>query len=293
MQGNPVVETWLERLERKDPLDLDRVSEVVDRIKRPDLVKQKLEKPFAFAQKVELDAAGLGINILVPRAQDELHPIQRFLRIWTPDEQGHSVALGMIMDHCGIERIVGRSEDYVPPHNVVIGALARAFETVEQINEFLYNVSGAMNEYLARYAYMASRQIALGIGEEEVADEVLKKLIRDESFHGNYYYAYADELAPTMHPWQRRLCRVTLPLIWAPVGAGDDRDKPLLGDVVRIFEQEDPESPHVADKVQEIAQELLGGHDSKPVPLFVPKAIGKCVRLAIEAESDTQLKTAA
>src|SRR5688500_12474155 len=90
----------LARLEAKRPLVIDEVDyEVRD----PDAVRARLAAPLAYSQRVEAMVTGLSIETLLPRTASGDGYINRFLAVWTTDEQAHAVALGRLPITLGVE----------------------------------------------------------------------------------------------------------------------------------------------------------------------------------------------
>ena len=260
-------------LEDKPRLDLDGVSHAVDRIRRPDEVARRLAPALRYAQRVEAEVAGLSIETLLPNAHHDLHG--RFLAVWVPDELGHAEALDRLLRGVGLTPIEPRPAESVPLHNRIAGALGRLSVHAYEMVSMTYHTIGAINERLALGAYGRIAEILHELDERPLVDAMFGPMRRDESMHLGYYRTYARQLRHRLKPWQLALVRALIVHTYAPVGAGMRRDKPLLGETLRVLEI-DPENPTVATAAHEIANELIA-REGRSVPPFALKAMRACL----------------
>ena len=114
------VGTKLARLEAKPSLDIDEVDYDV---RDPDAVRARLAAPLAYSQRVEAMVTGLSIETLLPRTASGDGYINRFLTVWTPDEQGHALALERLLVALDIEPFPLPQDEPVPIHNRLAGLL--------------------------------------------------------------------------------------------------------------------------------------------------------------------------
>src|SRR5688500_18634960 len=84
------IELRLDRLEAKRNVDLDAVAGAARRLRDPERVRERIGPALLYAQRVETEVAGMGIEVLLPHSQDGL--VGRFLKTWVPDEQRHGIA---------------------------------------------------------------------------------------------------------------------------------------------------------------------------------------------------------
>ena len=87
---NDALEARLRHVETKPSLDLDAVDAAIERIRRPDTVREQIGDALLYAQRVEAEVGGLSIETLLPHSTDDY--VGRFLHVWVPDEQGHGEA---------------------------------------------------------------------------------------------------------------------------------------------------------------------------------------------------------
>ena len=93
----------------------------------------------------------------------------------------------------------------------------------------------------------------------------------------DYYRTYARQLRPSLATWQLAAVRALIVNTYAPVGAGEKRDKAPLGRALLQLESH-PDDPGIATSVQTIAEELLA--DDAELRPFVRDSLQACVRLA-------------
>jgi hypothetical protein len=272
-EDNNVLERRVRDLEAKPRLDLDVVAGAITRIRRPDVVAERLGDAIRYSQRVEAEVAGLSIETLLPHANDDYDG--RFLTVWVPDELGHGDAQEMLLRHLDLPVFDPRGADVVPLHNRIAGFLGRLSRHAYEMVSMTYHTIGAINERLAMGAYGQMATIAAEVGESELAQKLFTHLRRDESGHLGYYRAYARQLRPRLKAWQLAVVRALIVHTYAPVGAGCAPDKAPFGRVLMLLE-DDPEDPSVAGAVQDIAQELLAKPGTE-LPPFVLGAMHDCV----------------
>ena len=90
LAGNDALEARLRHVETKPALDLDAVDAAIERIRRPDVVREHIGDALLYAQRVEAEVGGLSIETLLPHSSNDY--VGRFLTVWVPDEQGHGEA---------------------------------------------------------------------------------------------------------------------------------------------------------------------------------------------------------
>lgn len=265
----------LDRLEAKRNVDLDAVGEAVRRLRDPERVRERLGPAVLYAQRVETEVAGMGIEVLLPHSRNGL--VGRFLDTWVPDEQRHGVAQELLLHEIGLEGYVPRGQDVVPLHNRAAGLLTRLLPAARGIVEMAYHAIGAINERFAMEAYRQMTDVLNALGEHELIDALMTPMRNDEAMHLAYYRTYARQLGRSLHRWQLAVVRGLIVHTYAPVGAGLEVDKAPLGRALLAME-DDPENPAVAEHMQAIAEELLnGGEELRP---FVRRSLAECVRLA-------------
>ena len=265
----------LDRLEAKRNVDLDAVERAVRRLRDPELVRDRLGDAVLYAQRVETEVAGMGIEVLLPHARSGL--VGRFLDTWVPDEQRHGVAQELLLGQIGLAPYVPRGQDVVPIHNRAAGLLTRLLPAARGIVEMACHAIGAINERFAMEAYREMSEVLTALGEHEVVDSLMTPMRNDEAMHLAYYRTYAKQLSRTLHRWQLAVVRGMIVHTYAPVGAGLDVDKPALGRAL-LSMRDDPENPAIAGHMQAIAEELL--NDGEELRPFVRNSLAECVRLA-------------
>lgn len=158
------------------------------------------------------------------------------------------------------------------------GLLGRRSARVYEVVSMIYHTIGAMNERLALGAYTEMGRVATNLGEIELATVLFGHLRRDESAHLGYYRTYARQLRNQLAPWQLAAARTIIVNTYAPVGAGDEKDKPLFGRVLTALE-DDRANPRAAALLQAIAEELLA-RPGTSLPPFVATSLGQCLDVA-------------
>jgi len=146
----------------------------------------------------------------------------------------------------------------------------RMHETVELV----YHSVGAMNERLAFSAYERMSEILTGLGEHGLVDTLMKPLRRDESAHLGYYRTAARELRDRLDRWQLAVARAVITHTYAPVGAGEAKDRPAFGATLRALGDADA-SRDLVDRVQLIAESLLSV-DERTLRPFVQRSFDRC-----------------
>ena len=275
LAGNDALEARLRHVETKAALDLDAVDAAIQRIRRPDVVREHIGDALLYAQRVEAEVGGLSIETLLPHSSNDY--VGRFLTVWVPDEQGHGEAQARLARSLGLQPYEPRPEDAVPLHNRAAGFLARLLPRVKGMIEMTYHTIGAINERLALDAYRRMAAILEHHGEREMAKVLMVPMRNDEAAHLSYYRTYARQLRPTLAAWQLAIVRALIVHTYAPVGAGERHDKPPLGRALLQLES-DPDDPGIATSVQSIAEELLA--DGAALRPFVRQSLRKCVDLA-------------
>jgi len=265
------VGTKLARLEAKPSL---RIEEVDLDLRNPDAVRARLSAPLAYSQRVEAMVTGLSIETLLPRTGTGDGYIHRFLAVWTPDEQGHALALERLLLALDIEPVPLPEDDPVPVHNKLAGLLGTMSKHMHETVELVYHSVGAMNERLAFSAYERMSEILTELGEHGLVETLMKPLRRDESAHLGYYRTAARELRDRLDRWQLAIARAVITNTYSPVGAGDPKDKPAFGATLRSLGDSD-----IVDRVQLLAEALLSVDERKLRP-FVQRSFDRCSSVA-------------
>ena len=266
------VGTKLARLESKPSLVIDEVD---FELRDPDAVRARLTDPLAYSQRVEAMVTGLSIETLMPRTGTGDGYIHRFLAVWTPDEQGHALALDRLLTTLDIEPFQLPEDEPVPLHNRLAGLLGTLSKRMHETVELVYHSIGAMNERLAFTAYERMSEILTELGEHGLVDTLFKPLRRDESAHLGYYRTVARELRDRLDPWQIAVARNVITHTYAPVGAGEKKDKPAFAATLRSLGDGGARSDLV-DRVQLIAESLLSV-DERTLPPFVQRSFDRCL----------------
>lgn len=272
-EASEAVQRRIEMLHRKPRLDLAAVATAVESARDIDGLRQRLGDPIRYSQRVEAEVAGLSIETLLPHATNDY--VADFLGVWVPDERGHGDALDLLLTRLELPPEAPRDESTIPIHNRVAGILGRGSRHIYEMVSMIYHSIGAINERLALAAYKAMAGIAAELGEQPLVDVLFTHLQRDESAHLGYYRTYARQLRAHVAPWQLATARLIIVKTYAPVGAGDARDKPLMGAVLTALE-DDPENPAIATTVQAVAEELLAA-DGRSLPPFVLRSLRRCL----------------
>ncbi len=259
----------LERLESKPTLVLDEIDFAVrDR----DAVRARLAAPLRYSQRVEAMVTGLSIETLLPRAAGDDGYINRFLTVWEPDEQGHARALERLLVELDLDPVPLPEEAPVPIHNRIAGLLGSMSARVHETVELIYHTIGAMNERLAFSAYERMSVVLEELGEDGLVRSLMRPLRRDESAHLGYYRTAARDLRDRLDGWQLAMARGVITRTYAPVGAGDQRDKPAFGATIRAL----GDSRDLVDRVQSLAESLLSVDERRLRP-FVQRSFDRCL----------------
>ena len=272
-EPDAAIERRLEMVVSKPRLELEAVDRAVAGIRQPEALRDRIGDAIRYSQRVEAEVAGLSIETLLPYTTDDYDG--RFLETWVPDERGHGHALDILLKHLDLPAEIPRKASTVPIHNRLAGLLGKRSTHAYQIVSMLYHSIGAMNERLALGAYTEMGVIASELGEDDLATVLFGHLRRDEAAHLGYYRTYARRLRANLAPWQLALTRAIIVHTYAPVGAGDRRDKALCGRALAALE-DDPDNPSAAALLQTIADELLA-RPGQTLPPFVAKSLRKCV----------------
>jgi len=263
------IEAKLERLEAKPSLALDAIDFA---LRDPDAVRRRLAAPLAYSQRVEAMVTGLSIETLLPRAAGGDGYINRFLTVWQPDEQGHALALERLLIELEVEPVPLPGDEPVPIHNRLAGVLGSASTRVHETVELVYHTVGAMNERLAFSAYERMSEVLVELGEHGLVESLMQPLRRDESAHLGYYRTAARALRDRLDRWQLFVARSVITHTYAPVGAGEPRDRPAFAATLRSLGDSRP----LVDRVQLLAESLLSVDDRRLRP-FVQASFAKCL----------------
>ena len=95
---------------------------------RPGRRASSAGRALAYSQRVEAMVTGLSIETLLPRTGTGDGYINRFLAVWTPDEQGHALALDRLLVALDIEPFPLPQDEPVPVHNRIAGLLGTHVE---------------------------------------------------------------------------------------------------------------------------------------------------------------------
>ena len=262
------VGTKLARLEAKPVLVLAEVDyDLRDRA----AVRARLAAPLQYAQRVEAMVTGLSIETLLPRVAGGAGYIDRFLAVWTPDEQGHARALDRLLVELDLEPFALPEDEPVPLHNRLAGILGSVSARVHETVELVYHAVGAMNERLAFSAYERMSEILTELGEHGLVETLFKPLRRDESAHLGYYRTAARDLRDRLDRRQLFAARAIITRTYAPVGAGDARDKPAFGATLQAL----GDDRAIVERVQHLAESLLS-LDERRLPPFVERSFARC-----------------
>jgi hypothetical protein len=265
---NPVAEK-LDRLESKPSLALGQIDfEVRDR----DAVRRRLAAPLLYSQRVEAMVTGLSIETLLPRVATDDGYINRFLAVWTPDEQGHALALEQLLLQLDLEPVPLPADEPVPLHNRLAGALGSMSVRMHETVELIYHTVGAMNERLAFSAYERMSHVLTELGEQGLVDTLMRPLRRDESAHLGYYRTAARHLRDRLDRWQLAAARIVISRTYSPVGAGDAKDKPAFGATLGAL----GDDHDLVDRVQVLAESLLSVEERRLRP-FVRSSFDRCL----------------
>ena len=257
----------LDHVESKAPLVYDEIDFT---IRDPEGLASELAAPLEYAQRVEAVVAAGGIESLMPRRDER---VDRFLSIWTDDEQGHATALGTLMELLGMKPHIV-ADTGLPPHNHLVGTLGRLSAKFHDVVVAVWATAGAMNEHLAMAAYARMDTTLQERGERALHETLFRRLRAHESAHKSFYAAYAAETLARLRPWQRQLARTIVERTYSPVGAGAKRDRPPFARTVHTLAAEDWEASMV-EPVQTVAERLLA--DGDPMEPFVRRAVVKCL----------------
>lgn len=258
----------LQRLERKPTLILDAIDYG---LRDRDAVRSRLAAPLAYSQRVEAMVTGLSIETLLPRSVGVDGYIHRFLAVWEPDEQSHAMALERLLLELDIPPTPLPQDEPVPLHNRLAGRLGSLSVRMHETVELIYHSVGAMNERLAFSAYERMSEVLVELGEHGLVETLMKPLRRDESAHLGYYRTAARDLRNRVDRWQLAVARAIVTRTYAPVGAGDPRDKPAFGATLLALGGDDD----LVERVQLLAESLLSVEDRSLRP-FVQRSFDRC-----------------
>ena len=234
-------------------------------------MRHRLAAPLAYSQRVEAMVTGLSIETLLPRTSSGDGYINRFLTVWTPDEQGHTLALHRLLVALDLEPFPLPPDEPVPIHNRVAGLLGTMSARMHETVELVYHSIGAMNERLAFSAYERMSEILTDLGEHGLVESLMKPLRRDESAHLGYYRTAARDLRDRLDRWQLAVARTMITRTYSPVGAGDAKDRPAFGATLGAL----GDSRDIVHRVQVLAESLLSIDERKLRP-FVQRSFDRC-----------------
>ena len=71
---NDALEARLRHVETKPSLDLDAVDVAIERIRRPEVLRERIGDALLYAQRVEAEVGGLSIETLLPTSRVTARP---------------------------------------------------------------------------------------------------------------------------------------------------------------------------------------------------------------------------
>ncbi len=268
----PDVEYRIQVLSEKPRLDIDNIDFTV---KNPEVLRQRLTRPFQYFQRVEMEVAAMDIHTLLPNSPDGY--VDRFVENgWTPDETLHGEAFERLNETLGIEKPVVVQE-HSPFQYRLAGTVGRMWGQGHEIFELVYHGIGAMHEKLTSIGYQRLEAILLELGETGLASTMIRPIMRDEAGHLGYYRLVVGKLMDSMKPWQISAARLIVRRGYDPVGAQNDAQRAAFGEIAVILAGD--ARTELAQPIQRLAGKLL----QFPVDShFVIDAIESCVSKAQE-----------
>ncbi len=247
-------------------------------VRHPAKVSERLGGVIDYMRRVELEVERnvLELHALLP---DPPEVDRVFIDdVWGPQEMRH----GAILDRWADE--LGRLPQPVDTHNVsremrAMGALAR-LPGVQDMARMLFYLTGMATERCAIWAYGRLAEQLTDLGETAAVETIVVPIRRQEPGHFAYYRLAAQDLAPTLAPWQRWLLRQVRARTFAPVGVRSQTQSGQFGQVIRELAGE-PDVPDMTTTIARWERDLLTRADSGvPVPDYVMRAFREALEHA-------------
>jgi hypothetical protein len=179
--------------------------------------------------------------------------ISAFLPCWLYEESYHGRALERLLCACGVEiapdrpaqvrQELGWSDRFYAASTALLSWLSRDFTAVHM-------TWGAVNELstLTAYGLLATRT------QHPLLAEILRRMIRQESRHYNFYYTQAARRLQSERA--QHLTSTMLKLFWGPVGSSARPREEV--DFVIAFAFGDEEGQRATERMDRVIGELPG-----------------------------------
>lgn len=291
MKEPEALERKLEQLTAEAPLTIDSVDWTIS---NPALLDKELGRTFRNFQRVEQEVNDEVLEALLPNLSEQK---QFFISVWKQQENPHGNLFSVLRTLLGHEH-----EDFsdvkVPFTNHFAGTMGKISSGLHESFEMIYLARGAMHERLTKQGYELMSGRLTKLGEVALRDTLVAPILRQEAHHLGYYRMAAAQLKTRLQPWQKYVVRKLSLMSYAPVGAGNNKDKPEFGHSALTLVAGTPnakESKYLetygwdpkllakrrlqefSSPIQRIGQQLLSLSDTDVLPNIVYKGIMDCV----------------
>jgi hypothetical protein len=205
-------------------------------------------------------------SLLATRAIDDPE-VATFLACWLYEETFHGIALARFLEAAGAPvgpRPPPRAQE---PRAARGGATATALVSKAWPDFCAVHMTwGAINELTTLTGY---RRLA-AVSPHPVLDELIDRIVRDESRHFFFYYRQAE--LRMQRRSVARVARVLVDRFWAPVGSGVQPDAELRFLATYLFAG--PEGRAAARKVDDTIRRLPGFETVQLLEAWMDRRVG-------------------
>jgi hypothetical protein len=238
------LDTWVAR---SGALDLDAIA-WGDVAKYP--VPPAAIRTLTYMQDIESHTIIYLRALLATRAIDDPE-VSTFLACWLHEETFHGLALARFLEAAG-HPVPGRARPrgQEPWTKRLEGAATAILSRAWPDFCAVHMTWGAINELTTLTGYLRLKTVA----EHPVLDDLLERIMRDESRHFFFYYRQAE--TRLRRPGAAWIARLLVDHFWAPVGSGVGSDADLVFLARYLFAGD--EGRAAARKVDDTIRKLPG-----------------------------------
>jgi rubrerythrin len=216
-----------------------------------------------YMQDIESHTVVYVRTVLATRVIDD-PAVAHFLACWFYEEMAHGRALGRFLQAAGHEPIA-RARSRLPlrerAEQVVTAFLGHAWREFVAV----HMTWGAINELTTLHGY----QRLIDVAQHPVLTELLRRIIRDEARHFDFYYHQAARRL-ARSPGARRVTRLLVDRFWRPVGAGVQPDQEVRFLAEWLFA--DDAGRNAARRIDAAIRRLPGFADAELIEAYLDAA---------------------
>jgi rubrerythrin len=254
------LETYVERSKAVDLSTIDWAEVPRHRVP-PETIRT-----LRYMQDIESHTIVYLRSLLATRAIDDPE-VATFLACWLYEETFHGIALARFLEAAGAPVGPRRTPRGQEPLAKRVEAAATALVSKAWPDFCAVHMTwGAINELTTLTGY---RRLA-AVSPHPVLDELIDRIVRDESRHFFFYYRQAE--LRMQRRSVARVARVLVDRFWAPVGSGVQPDAELRFLATYLFAG--PEGRAAARKVDDTIRRLPGFETVQLLEAWMDRRVG-------------------